>query len=321
MNLSKGVRTIGSALFLITLGLYIAYLVLVEDFRHHILEELYGIAPCSFPPIDTFTDVAFEYSIIANLLVVVACVGCTRWLLIPWLVVYLINSLVLVCLSIFLFSVPFPLLHSNMEGTIQFQMLRFLGFIPLILALLILYCWLVVRGLFVELGSPDKTEEDPCCPMKMKTGVQIMGGILAILSGVFLVIFFAKLDEIISDKYNAIFSDKLSRSTLTWMAGAIVLAIFCNILVILGGSGKRWRRTLLLPWLLFYGSCVIICILTHLYFTSLCWREEKIIGMVSLGVGLIFLVLWSLVWIVAAEAAEKPKTLISRPNPLGFQRL
>ena len=42
--------------------------------------------------------------------------------------------------------------------------------------------------------------------------------------------------------------------------------------------------------------------------------------MSCLGAGFLFLVIWSLVWIVAAEMSEKQK-IISRPNPLGFQRL
>ncbi len=37
-------------------------------------------------------------------------------------------------------------------------------------------------------------------------------------------------------------------------------------------------------------------------------------------IGFLTLVVWTLVWIVAAEAGEKPKTLVGR-NPLGFQRL
>ena len=60
------------------------------------------------------------------------------------------------------------------------------------------------------------------------------------------------------------------------MAGLIVLAILVNILLILGGSGGRWRRGLLLPWLLFYGFGIVGCFVTHIYFTSLCWREEKV---------------------------------------------
>ena len=168
------------------------------------------------------------------------------------------------------------------------------------------------------MGEADKAEEDPCCPMKMKTGkpkqdlwsikqynhllisiwitifivgVQILGGILAIISGVILVLFFAKLDELISKRYVTIFEvlqqrevfyqnsfnfqSEIARGTLTWMAGLIVLAILVNILMILGGSGGRWRRGLLLPWLIFYGFGIVGCFVTHIYFTSLCWREEK----------------------------------------------
>ena len=54
------------------------------------------------------------------------------------------------------------------------------------------------------------------------------------------------------------------------------MSIVVNILMILGCSGKKWRRVLVLPWLLFYGAGVVICIWTHLYYTSLCWREEKV---------------------------------------------
>ena len=47
---------------------------------------------------------------------------------------------------------------------------------------------------------------------------------------------------------------------------------------LLGAAGGRWRRVLVLPWLLFYGAAVVCCLLAHLYFTSLCWREEKVGG-------------------------------------------
>jgi hypothetical protein len=46
-----------------------------------------------------------------------------------------------------------------------------------------------------------------------------------------------------------------------------------------------------------------------------------LIGLGCLGAGFIFLVLWSLVWVVAAEMADKDKVLMARPSPLGFQRL
>ena len=46
------------------------YLIKIEDIRDYILDDLYGIIPCTIPPIDTVIDMAFEYSIIANILLV-----------------------------------------------------------------------------------------------------------------------------------------------------------------------------------------------------------------------------------------------------------
>ena len=34
----------------------------------------------------------------------------------------------------------------------------------------------------------------------------------------------------------------------------LVISIFVNILLILGCSGKKWRRALAFPWLIFYGN-------------------------------------------------------------------
>ena len=141
-------------------GLYIFYLVKIEDFRDFILSDLYRIIPCTVPPIDTITDVAFEYSIIANILLVrtniltksqnhirkvVACVDCTRWLLLPWLVMYLVNTILLICLALGMFIIPLPLIHINMSNSFVYQAIRCLGFIPLILAVAIGYSWLVIR--------------------------------------------------------------------------------------------------------------------------------------------------------------------------------
>ena len=146
------------------------------------------------------------------------------------------------------------------------------------------------------------------------------------------------------------------------MAGCIVLSILVNILLILGGedntplrvfintstvmsgTGSRWRRTLTIPWLVFYGAGIIISLSTHLHFTSKCWREEKVwkasllvtvvipthtgvvcvmmyryiymssplsdssylfsfklIGLACLCLSFIFLIIWTLVWLVAAQ--------------------
>merc|ERR1712037_392769 len=133
----------------------------------------------------------------------------------------------------------------------------------------------VLRSLFVELGEASESSKTQCCPIRLKTGVQIVGGVLAILSGVILVLFFAKLDEVIAWKYKLLFDNEISRGTLTAMAGLIVLAIMVNILVILGASGGRWRRALLLPWLLLYGAGIVACLASHLYFTR--WKHESLL--------------------------------------------
>ena len=58
--------------------------------------------------------------ILANLLVVAGCVSCTRWLLVPWLVVYTINILILLVLSLILFLVPPPsLVESNNKDLVR----------------------------------------------------------------------------------------------------------------------------------------------------------------------------------------------------------
>ena len=61
------------------------------------------------------------------------------------------------------------------------------------------------RSHFLKLGKQDKDSIKSCCPIQMKTGVQIIGGLLAILSGTVLVLFFAMLDEIIGRKYFQIY--------------------------------------------------------------------------------------------------------------------
>lgn len=321
ISLELGTRIIGAVFLILSLGGFVGYLIKLEDLRDFILEGLYSIPPCTIPPIDTLTDAAFEYSILANILLLLGCVSCTRWLLVPWLSVYCLNMVLMVATSLGMFLVPVPILNPSLTGTATHQALRLLGFIPLLFGAVIFYAWLVVRSRFIELGKDEKQDEDQCCPMGLKTGVQILGGILAILSGVMLVVFFAKLDEIIERQYYTLFEVELSRSRLTMMAASIFVSILVNILLVLGCSGKRWRRLLVLPWLLFYGAGVVICIWTHLYYTSLCWREEKMIGLCCLGIGFVFLIIWSLVWMVAAQITEKEKTLISRPNPLLFKRV
>lgn len=321
ISLEIGTRIIGAVFLLISLALFAGYLVKLEDIRLFVLDGLFDIPSCTIPPIDTLTDTVFEYSILANILLIFGCLSCTRWLLVPWLGVYIINMVILCCVSLGMLVFPVPILNKETTSPAIYQALRLLGFAPLLVAAIIFYAWLVVRSRFIELGKAEKTEDDQCCPMGLKTAVQILGGVLTIISGVMLVVFFAKLDDIISRQYYKIFEEEISNKTLTLMVGCIVVSIIVNVLMILGCKGSRWRRIMVLPWLIFYGAGIVTCIWSHLYYTSLCWREEKMIGLGCLGLGFLFLVIWSLVWMVAAQVTEKQKTIISRPNPLLFKRV
>merc|ERR1712088_1258571 len=170
-------------------------LVLLEDIRDLVLDDLYGITPCTLPPIDTVIDSAFEYSVLANLLLVGG--SCTRWLLLPWLLVHAALVVLLGSLGLLVLLVPVHQDKLTILLGIDFQVFRCLGFLPIILAMLLLTLWVVLRSLFVELGEASESSKTQCCPIRLKTGVQIVGGVLAILSGVILVLFFAKLDEVI----------------------------------------------------------------------------------------------------------------------------
>lgn len=314
-------RLVGGLLLLLKIGLYAGYLIFIEDIRDLVLDDLYGIGPCTVPPIDTIIDVAFEYSILANLLLVCTCAVCTRWLLLPWLCIYLCNVFLLLALGLLVLLVPVNQDKLSHLLGIDFKIYRCLGIVPIILSILLLIMWIIVRSIYVELGKTSHTKKKPCCPMRIKTGVQILAGILAVNSGVLLVLFFVKLDDMIVRKYRQMFDSEISRSSLTSMAGLIVLAIMVNILVILGGSGGRWRRALLLPWLLLYGAGSICTLCAHIYFTSLCWREEKLLGMFCLGVSFLCLLLWILVWMVAAQVSATDRKFIAGPSPITFQRL
>lgn len=46
------------------------YLARIQDVRDFLLDDLYGIAPCSLPPLDTLVDTCFQYSILVNMLLV-----------------------------------------------------------------------------------------------------------------------------------------------------------------------------------------------------------------------------------------------------------
>ncbi|XP_040564578.1 uncharacterized protein [Lepeophtheirus salmonis] len=334
LTLINGVRSIGAILFTLTLTIFVFYLVFIEYVRLRVLENLYGIIPCSQPRIDIIIDSLFEYSLLANTLLLIVCTtGCTRWLLVPWLTIYALDILTLIAISMYLFIFPMPLISEN---RMEHSLLRGIGLIPLLLAVALTYCWMVVRALYTEMNESGTNDNAPsasmgpvstnnnspkiCCPLKLRMGVQILGGILTIVSLNLLIAHYLKLDDVIADKYERLFGEKPAARIQVMISSSIVLCIFVNILVIFGGSGGRWRRALLLPWLIVYGFIIMGAIGAHQWFTTLCWVEEKVYGLVCLITGFLGLVLWTLVWLVAAEASEKPKLLIAR-NPLGFQRL
>jgi hypothetical protein len=58
---------------------------------------------------------------------------------------YLVNTVLLICLALGLFIIPVPLIHQNMSASFANQAIQCLGFIPLILAVAVGYAWLVIR--------------------------------------------------------------------------------------------------------------------------------------------------------------------------------
>ena len=73
-----------------------------------------------------------------------------------------------------------------------------------------------------------------------------------------------------------------------------------HLAVVIGCDGARWRRSLLVPWLLFHGLVVIACFFLHQWFTTDCWVREKLYGFFALLVGTGSLVLWTAIWWIAA---------------------
>ena len=99
-----------------------------------IFQEMFEIAPCSQPMIDIVIDSLFEYSLLVNLLLIGTCVGCTRWVLVPWLVLYAINIILLVIVSIYMFVNPIPVFTTE---SAHYELLRLFGLVPLAAALLL----------------------------------------------------------------------------------------------------------------------------------------------------------------------------------------
>ena len=144
-----------------------------------------------------------------NLLLLGTCVGCTRWVLVPWLILYTINILILLVISIYLFINPLPLITTE---NAHYELLRLFGLVPLFGSLVLTYFWIIVRRLFASISTLEKKEEHDggCCNLNFKTGVQIMAGILTIFSAVCLVLHYVKMDQMIKDKFERVFHQQPS---------------------------------------------------------------------------------------------------------------
>ena len=92
-----------------------------------IFQKLFDISPCSQPWIDIIVDSLFEYSLLVNLLLIGTCVGCTRWVLVPWLILYAINILLLSVVAVYLFINPVPLFTAEHP---HYELMRLFGLVP-----------------------------------------------------------------------------------------------------------------------------------------------------------------------------------------------
>ena len=69
------------------------------------------------------------------------------------------------------------------------------------------YFWAVVRNLFASISTLEKKNEEQngCCNLNYKLGVQIMAGLLTIFSAVFLVLHHIKVKDMIKFKFDVMF--------------------------------------------------------------------------------------------------------------------
>lgn len=256
-------------------GIYIAYLLFLENIRQVVLHDSLNIVPCSSPWIDIFVDNLFEFSVIANVLVVVAW---NKWLLLPWLIVYFINIGVLTCLAIVTFIVP-----VNSGQIPEGFSTRYLGIPLLLVDFLLVYLWLVVNSEF-QSSKPSSSSaatsvsDAAADNYGIRMVVRVCNGVLALFSSVVLVATYSSFVETIQ-KFVQKFLE-LSNDTIK-----VIMTIFCvvtiatNLLSVIGTGGAKWRRGFMVPWLILYGFVIIFLVGVHQWFTTLCWIEEKVYGM------------------------------------------
>lgn len=318
LQLRQAVNLIGLVFFTISLVLFVAYLVFIEDIRTGLLNDHFGIPPCEMPLLDVLVDSLVEYSLASNLLLLFG--GASRWLLLPWLYIYALNMVAM--LGFFVFLLVSPIASGTMisgDSTINYVVA--LGL--LLLMTLFLYAWAIIRARFDEMSLEEQKSSTQFCRVSNGFFVQCVGGIFAISSALLLLGYYAKLDDVIIRKL-AQMTKITSFNFKPIVSSFIISSIAINLMLIAGGSGSKWRRCLLVPWLIFYGLLVLFCLGTHQWFTTLCWVEEKIYGLISLCFGIILLCLWTLVWIVAAEASEAEEvqtTTFTNTKLSNFHRL
>lgn len=102
---------IGLACLASSVGMYGAYLTFSREIREYVFLD----PKCLSGWINAAVDNLFELSVLSSLFLVFASVS--RWLLIPWLIVYAVDILVMVALTIA--SLLVPLHNPQFPGKIH----------------------------------------------------------------------------------------------------------------------------------------------------------------------------------------------------------
>ena len=186
----SGRAIVGAIFFLITLVVFVFYLLFIEYLRLDILEDYFGILHCSQAWLDVLVDSLFEYSLLCNLLIVISS---NKWFHLPWLFIYFINGIVLFFLTILQLVKPVPIFWEN-------GLERIWALAPIALIALIIWGWIIVKR------SYNKTlleYEANLCKINPRFLVQSFGGFMAISCTIFLVAFGMNIiDKIVVQKLN-----------------------------------------------------------------------------------------------------------------------
>jgi len=260
---------IGLATLASSVGMYAAYLTFSREIREYVFLD----PKCLSGWINAAVDNLFELSVLGSLFLVFASVS--RWLLIPWLIVYAVDILVMVALTIA--SLLVPLNNPQFPDWFDSRQLSLpiFGFLTMLSAM-----WAIVA---MEYGKWKRTipTEAPLgagpvdMSRRVRLTVNISCGLLALLSSVILVVIHSSLyltiANFIADKVWDVPNDMLKLGITAFCLTTIVV----NLLAIIGASGAKWRRGFMVPWLILYGFMVIILVGMYEWFTSDCYFEHK----------------------------------------------